>query len=108
MLDWHAREVEMPSGGEPVRRGFDRDLIELALPRHLDTETRLQLGPQAVSCRIAIPVNREEEPVDQWACGGERLQERSVPLTARRKADSAHRKTGPDRGASAWPWGEYR
>ncbi len=51
-LDWH--ESGGPHVVPPSRRGFGSRLIETALARELDGQTRLEFAPDGVRCRIAV------------------------------------------------------
>jgi two-component sensor histidine kinase len=51
-LDLTWRESGGPTVVPPTRRGFGSRLIENALSRDLDGQTRLEFGPEGVHCWI--------------------------------------------------------
>jgi PAS domain S-box-containing protein len=55
MLRWQETEVPMPDSAAP-RRGFGSDLIQRALPYQLRARTRLEFGPDGVTCEISVPL----------------------------------------------------
>jgi hypothetical protein len=49
----------MPETAEPKRHGFGSELIKRALPFQLKADTRLDFGPDGVSCQIVATIPRE-------------------------------------------------
>lgn len=49
-----------PFGSEPARRGYGRELIERALPYAVGAKTTYELRPDAVRCKIEMPLKKIE------------------------------------------------
>jgi two-component sensor histidine kinase len=60
-LRWRESGVAMPEGGRPLRKGYGSQLLERALPYQLRTQTKLEFGPDGVSCEIAVERAEGEE-----------------------------------------------
>src|SRR5262249_24226779 len=55
MLEWRETAGAPLSSPDKMRRGYGRELIEVALPHALGARTTFELGPEGVSCIIELP-----------------------------------------------------
>jgi two-component sensor histidine kinase len=62
VLEWCESGVQVAPAGS--RRGYGRELIEVALPFALGVRTRFDLGENGVHCRIELPEH-------EWRAGSE-------------------------------------
>ena len=55
-LAWVERGVSVMQDGASMRRGYGRELIEMALPYELDARTQLEFTANGVRCVIELPL----------------------------------------------------
>ena len=56
VLDWNEHGAERLPSAAPIRSGYGRTLIEEALPYSLSAETKFEIGPDGLRCRISLPL----------------------------------------------------
>ncbi len=56
-LTWMEDGITGPRAGDPVPRGYGRELIEKALPYALEARTCFELGENDLRCSIDLPLN---------------------------------------------------
>jgi two-component system CheB/CheR fusion protein len=75
VLEWE--ETGVAPKADIMRRGYGRELIEVALPLAMGAQTKFDLGPRGVSCVIEFPVFETESRRPGKADNG--LQQRRSP-----------------------------
>lgn len=84
VLDWRESGVAIAATGPERRRGYGSELIERALPYQLGAETKLEFGPDGVSCVIAVPVRKAHEAINATKRG------RPRDMEADRRSEADH------------------
>jgi PAS domain S-box-containing protein len=63
---WQESGVAVPLGpeGQPLRKGYGRELIERALPYQLGARTTYALTPEGVRCTITLPLSPQPKETE--------------------------------------------
>jgi hypothetical protein len=68
---WMEQLYRVAPKADITRRGYGRELIEVALPLALGAQTKFDLGPRGVSCLIELPASETESGRSGFVLGGQ-------------------------------------